>query len=42
MDLFTIAFYIIAVLLAITGLVKNKSKTFDAMKQANGYSALLM
>jgi len=36
MDIFTIAFYVIAVLLAIIALIKSKTKTFDAMKQAKG------
>ena len=34
MDIFTIIFWVIAVVLFVVSLVKSKEKTFDAMKKS--------
>lgn len=36
MDIFTIIFWIAAIVLTVISLVKNKKKTFDAMKKTRG------
>jgi uncharacterized membrane protein YraQ (UPF0718 family) len=36
MDIFTVIFWIIAIVLTIISLVKNKQKTFEAMKKSKG------
>ena len=36
MDIFTILFWVIAIVLTIISLVKNKQKTFEAMKKSKG------
>lgn len=36
MDIFTIIFWVIAIVLTIISLIKNKRKTFDAMKKSKG------
>ena len=36
MDIFTIVFYVIAVVLTVISLVKDKKKTFAAMKKSKG------
>lgn len=36
MDIFTIAFWIVAIVLTIVSLIKNKQKTFAAMKKSKG------
>ena len=36
MDIFTIIFWIIAIILTIISLVKNRKKTFEAMKKTKG------
>lgn len=36
MDIFTIAFWIIAIVLTVISLIKDKKKTFAAMKKSKG------
>jgi len=36
MDIFTVIFWIIAIVLTIISLIKNKQKTFEAMKKSKG------
>jgi hypothetical protein len=36
MDIFTIVFWVVAIVLTIVSLIKNKKKTFAAMKKSKG------
>lgn len=42
MDIFTIGFWIIAIVLTIISLVKDKKKTFEAMKKSKGMMGSLI
>jgi len=42
MDIFTIIFWVIAIILTVMSLVKDKKKTFDSMKAARGIMGGMM
>ncbi len=42
MDIFTITFWIIAIVLFVISIVKNKKKTFEAMKKSKGMMGNMM